>query len=157
VLASLGVYGLVKALGRAGARSATMVAALIAASIGLVTGRTLTATPKPTPVVSLDFYQAGRWARAHVGTMCVDYLVEDPQTAYWLHLAVLGNPRTSDRTAEVDRHNVRAALARWIPPDGLPYAIADLSLLPDEIRSRVELVAQFGEAGVIHRPGRTCE
>ena len=115
------------------------------------------AAQRPTPVVSRDFYDAGQWVRANVGTTCVDYLVEDPQTAYWLHLAVLGNPRASQRSAEVDRHNVRAAFARWIPAEGLPYAIADLTLLPDEIRTRVELVKQFGRAGVIKRPnGAAC-
>jgi len=48
---------------------------------------------------------------------------------------------------------VREAFARWIPSEGLPYAIADLTLLPDEIRTRVELVKQFGRAAVIKRPG----
>jgi len=130
---------------------------VICATMGIAVVRPMLAAPRPAPVVSRAFYDAGRWTRDNVGSTCVDYLVADPHTAYWLHLAVLGNPRTSARTAEVDRHNVRDAFARWISPDGLPYAIADLTLLPDEIRSRVELVAQFGSAGVIKRPrGTEC-
>jgi hypothetical protein len=112
---------------------------------------------KPIPVVSLDFYEAGQWTRANVGQGCVDYLVEDPYTAYWLHLAVLGNPRATARTAEVDQHNFRDVTGRWITANGLPYAIADVTILPDEIRTRAEVVKQFGRAAVIRRPGRTCE
>jgi hypothetical protein len=138
--------------------SARVVAWVACAAVAVMTVRPMLAAQRPTPVVSRDFYDAGQWVRAHVGTTCVDYLVEDSQTAYWLHLAVLGNPRASQRSAEVDRHNMRAAFARWIPAEGLPYAIADLTLLPDEIRSRVELVKQFGKAGVIKRPnGAACQ
>ncbi|MGH9200540.1 MAG: hypothetical protein ACRD2A_04810, partial [Vicinamibacterales bacterium] len=130
---------------------------LVCGIISVFAIRPLLATPRPVPVVSVDFYDAGQWVRANVGTTCVDYLVEDPETAYWLHLAVLGNPRTSAHTAEVDRHNVREAFGRWISSEGRPYAIADLRLLPDEIRSRVEVVSQFGRAAVIKRPGAaTC-
>jgi hypothetical protein len=123
------------------------------AIMAVLIARPLLAAPRPVPTVSRDFYEAGRWARANVGSSCVDYLVGDPYTAYWLHLAVLGNPRASARTAEVDQHDVRAAIARWMPADGLPYAIADMSRLPDEIRSRVTLLKQFGQAGIIARPG----
>ncbi len=132
----------------------TVVAWTIAAAAAAVTVRTpMLAAQRPAPVVSRHFYDAGLWVRANVGTTCVDYLVEDSQTAYWLHLAVLGNPRASQRSAEADRHNMRDAFARWIPAEGLPYAIADLRLLPDEIRTRVEVVKGFGEAAVIKRPG----
>ncbi|MEO8679629.1 MAG: hypothetical protein ABI665_11320 [Vicinamibacterales bacterium] len=123
------------------------------AIMGVLVVRPLLAVPKPVPVVSRDFYDAGQWTRANVGSSCVDYLVADAYTAYWLHLAVLGNPRASARTAEVDQHDGRAAIARWIPAEGLPYAIADMTLLPDEIRARVTLLKQFGHAGVIARPG----
>ena len=131
----------------------TVVAWTIAAAAAAVTIRPMLAAQRPAPVVSRHFYDAGLWVRANVGTTCVDYLVEDSQTAYWLHLAVLGNPRASQRSAEADRHNMRDAFARWIPAEGLPYAIADLRLLPDEIRTRVEVVKGFGEAAVIKRPG----
>jgi hypothetical protein len=148
VLASLALFAILRAL-----PALPALPALVFAALAIFTIRPMLAAPRPTPVVSRDFYDAGRWVRANVGTTCVDYLVEDSQTAYWLHLAVLGNPRASQRSAEVDRHNIREAFARWIPSDGLPYAIADLRLLPDEIRSRVEIVKQFGAAAVIKRPG----
>ena len=66
-----------------------------------------------------------------------DYLVADAETAYWLHLAVLGNPRASERMIELDRYDPRGAAGPWITAEGRSYAIADLRLLPDEVRSRV--------------------
>ena len=146
-LAVLGAAGAARLLKR------TELAWLLATIMLLLIVRPLLAVPRPVPVVSRDFYDAGQWTRANVGSSCVDYLVGDAYTAYWLHLAVLGNPRASARTADVDRHDARAAIARWIPADGLPYAIADMSLLPDEIRSRVTVLKQFGQAGIIARPG----
>ena len=65
--------------------------------------------PRAIPVVDLDLYEAGKWTRANVGQTCVDYLVADAETAYWLHLAVLGNPRASERMIEIDRYDPRAA------------------------------------------------
>jgi hypothetical protein len=108
---------------------------------------------RPLPVVDADLSAAGQWLRAQGGSSCADYLVGDAETAYWLHLAVLGNPRSSPRTAEVDRYEPRAAMAPWITSEGRSYAIADLRLLPDEVRSRVEVKRQFGHAAVIARPG----
>jgi hypothetical protein len=147
-----GVHRFMDSRAKAGMGSGVLAWATVAI-IGVLVVRPLLAEPRPIPVVARDFYDAGQWARANVGSSCVDYLVADAYTAYWLHLAVLGNPRASARTAEVDKHDARAAMARWIPADGLPYAIADLTLLPDEIRSRVTLLKQFGHAGVIARPG----
>ena len=110
--------------------------------------------PRGVPIVSTDLYQAGQWARDHVGPACVDYIVGDANTAYWLHLAVLGNPRASARAAEVDLYDPRAAIGHWITADaGQGFAIADERLLPDEVRSRVEVIARFGSAAVIKRPG----
>jgi hypothetical protein len=133
--------------------SGSAVQWFIVAVLAVVAIRPLMSAPRPVPVVTRDFYEAGRWVRENVGSRCVDYLVDDAYTAYWLHLAVLGNPRASQRTAEVDEHNLRAETAKWIPADGQRYAIADLTLLPDEIRSRVDLIKQFGRAGVIQRRG----
>ncbi len=65
--------------------------------------------PRPVPVVSDDLYAAGKWLRANGGAACADYLVADAETAYWLHLAVLGNPRASERMQEVDRYDPRTA------------------------------------------------
>lgn len=109
--------------------------------------------PRTAPVINLDLYAAGQWTRANIGQTCVDYLVADAETAYWLHLAVLGNPRASERMVEIDRYEPRAAMGPWITSEGRSYAIADLRLLPDEVRSRVEIVRTFGAAAVIKRAG----
>lgn len=113
--------------------------------------------PRPVPVVSIDLYDAGRWLRANVGAGGADYLVADSDTAYWLHLAVLGNPRSSERTAEIDRFDARPVMGEWVASRGRGYAVADLRLLPDEVRRNVQVLAEFGHAAVIRRPGAaTC-
>src|SRR4029453_2528400 len=48
--------------------------AVICAAIAVFTIRPMLAAQRPTPVVSRDFYDAGQWVRANVGTTCVDYL-----------------------------------------------------------------------------------
>jgi hypothetical protein len=53
---------------------------------------------------------------------------------------------------ELDRYDPRAAMAPWITAEGRRYAIADLRLLPAEIRSRVQILEQIGNAAVITRP-----
>jgi hypothetical protein len=111
------------------------------------------AAPRSIPVVDLDLNAAGQWLRSNGGAACADYLVADAETAYWLHLAVLGNARSGDRMRELDRYDPRAAVAPWITGEGRSYAVADLRLLPDEVRSRVEVRKQFGSAAVIARPG----
>ena len=103
--------------------------------------------PRPIPVVDLDLNAAGQWLRANGGATCSDYLVADAETAYWLHLAVLGNPRSAERMRELDRYEPRAAMAPWITAEGRSYAIADLRLLPDEVRSRVQIVKQIRKCG----------
>ena len=113
--------------------------------------------PRAVPVVSVDLYHAGRWLRANVGAGCADYLVDNANTAYWLHLAVLGNPRSSARTAEIDRFESRQVIGEWVASRGRGFAVADLTLLPDEVRKNVEVTAQFGHAAVIRRPGASCQ
>jgi hypothetical protein len=108
---------------------------------------------KTTPVVSDDLWQAGRWARQNVPPSCVDYLVRNEYTAYWLHLAVLGNARATERTADNDTFLTEPSFARWIVPGGLPYAIANLTILPSEIRSDVDVLYQTGSAAVVKRRG----
>jgi hypothetical protein len=126
----------------------------IVASILMITiARPALTAPRSIPVVDRDLYAAGKWLRANVGQTCADYLVADAETAYWLHLAVLGNPRTSARMTEVDAYDPRTAAAPWITGRGRHYAIADARLLPDEIRARVETAAEFGHAVVLRRPG----
>jgi hypothetical protein len=138
-------------LGR-GSKGHEAIGWLLASILLVIAVRPAIGAPRTVPVIDLNLYAAGRWVRANGGASCADYLVADAQTAYWLHLAVLGNPRASERMREVDRYEPRAAIGPWITATGRRYAIADLRLLPDEVRSRVTVVAQFGSAAVLTRP-----
>jgi hypothetical protein len=130
---------------------------LIAAALMVIAARPAIAGARTIPVVNEDLYAAGKWVRAHGGASCTDYLVADAETAYWLHLAVLGNPRASDRMKEIDQYEPRAAIAPWITAAGRPFGIADLRLLPDEVASRVDQAARFGNAAVIVHRGATIK
>ena len=130
---------------------------LLAATLLLVAVRPALISPRSIPVVDLDLYAAGQWLRSNGGAACSDYMVADAETAYWLHLAVLGNPRSGERMRELDRYETRAAIAPWITAEGRSYALSDLRLLPDEVRSRVQIVRAFGNAAVISRPGATIK
>ena len=148
----------------AGASRASEPVGWILAAVLLVgAARPALSTPRPVPVVSDDLYAAGKWLRANGGASCADYLVSDAETAYWLHLAVLGNPRSAERMNEIDRYEPRAAMAPWITAEGRSYAIADLRLLPDEVlreratggAPRARVIAQFGSAAVVTRRDAT--
>jgi hypothetical protein len=118
--------------------------------------RLVRATPRPMPVVSVDLLEAGRWARSHVPPACVDYLVADDDSAYWLHLVVLGNSRITARSLASETFEPQKAVVRWILPGGLPYAIvSDLESLPRDIRTTVDTLARFGRAAVIKRRGES--
>ena len=111
--------------------------------------------PRPRPFISQELYEAGAWARSNLPAGCVDYFTEDSNAAYWLHVAVLGNPRASARTGDTDTFEQPAATVRWILPGGLPYAIAeDVAALPRDVRTNVDVLAQFGPAAVFKRRGR---
>ena len=86
---------------------------------------------------------------------CVEYLVGDDETAYWLHLAVLGNPRMSPRTGDNRTYEPTDAVVRWLTPGGLPYAIADLPALPRGVRDELDVMQAFGTAAVVRRRGPT--
>jgi hypothetical protein len=120
--------------------------------------RSAASLPTPRPVITRPVFLAGDWARAHLSPACVDYLVPDGNTAYWLHLAVFGNPRAAGRIADQATFDPKQALVRWIYPGGLPYAIvADFDALPRDIRADVDVLARFGPAAVIQRRGpSTC-
>jgi hypothetical protein len=133
--------------GRAAERMAWMVVAIL----GGIVGRQAVREPIPRPIVSEPLYLAGKWARAHLEPACVDYIVGHDNTAYWLHLAVLGNRRMSTRTADDSTFITRDAIIRWINPDGLPYAVADLGTLPRDVLTSVDELARFGTAVVIKR------
>ena len=106
------------------------------------------------PVVTQPVFLAGDWARSHLPPACIDYLVADGYTAYWLHLAVLGNPRAAGRALDNDTFEPPKATVRWILPGGLPYAITgDFEALPRDIRTNVDVLARFGPAAVVKRRG----
>ena len=152
VLAAIGIARIAGA-----ARASESVGWLVAAALLIATVQPALNGPRPVAIVSDDLSAAGKWLRARGGAACADYLVADAETAYWLHLAVLGNPRATERMQEVDRYDPRTAAGPWITAEGRDYAIADLRLLPVEIRSRVDLAAQFGSAAVIKRRDATIE
>lgn len=158
-LAVAGAVGVRWTLSRAGrASTSAPLAWALALALGVVVARQVAAAPRPTPVVSDPLYDAGRWARAHLPPSCVDYLVADDDSAYWLHLAVLGNARATRRALDSDTFEPKQALIRWILPGGLPYAIAgDFDGLPNDIRASVDVLARFGSAAVVKRRGEsTC-
>ena len=123
----------------------------------LAAARSAASAPAAKPVVTQSVYLAGHWARARFAPECVDYLVADGYTAYWLHLAVFGNPRAAGRTLKDDTFDPKKATVRWILPGGLPYAIADdFDGLPRDIRTNVDVLARFGPAAVVQRRGRSA-
>jgi hypothetical protein len=153
IFGALALSGVRQALGS----RAVNVGWILATVLVVAAVRPALSAPRTVPVVDLDLYEAGKWVRANVGQGCVDYLVADAETAYWLHLAVLGNPRSSARMEEIDRYEPRAAVGPWLTTEGRGYAIADARVLPDEVRARVEIERQFGNALVIKRAGAvTC-
>jgi hypothetical protein len=123
-------------------------------SIGLVTGAVSAhrRVERATPMVAATLHDAGLWARTHLPAHCIDYLVANEYTAYWLHLAVLRNDRFSDRSANNDLYLTEPSLARWVENRGTaPYAIARRSVLPADIRERTRVLYERGDALVIAR------
>ncbi|HUR33117.1 MAG TPA: hypothetical protein VM032_04930 [Vicinamibacterales bacterium] len=140
----------------------TMAAWLLVLSTFVFVSRPLLRHATPLhplpPAVSLPLYEAGQWALANVPRACVEYLVGDDETAYWLHLAVLGNPRMSDRTGNNATYEPNEAVMRWLTPNGLPFAIADLPALSRDVRDELDIVRRFGSAAVVRRRGpSSCE
>jgi hypothetical protein len=152
--------GLTPGFDQTGSRSAQIlqwsraVLWLVLAVLTIAVARMAMQVPRPTPTISESLLRAGRWARANANAGCVDYLVADGYTAYWLHLAVLGNARAAARSLENDTYELPPALVRWIEPGGLPYAIVeDFSALPKDIRDNVDVAARFGRTAVVKRRG----
>ena len=162
VLAAIGLGSVVQR-SRLPAAAARWLVAIAVLALGI---RTAVASPLPPPLVDLDLAAAGRWARANIHPACVDYIVENAEQAYWLHLAVMGQPRSSPRTADIDGYTANRAVGRWLAGDAAPYAVARRALLPGEIVSDAdgvgdaggdaEIVHAFGSAVVIHRRGVAC-
>jgi hypothetical protein len=144
--------------GARGFSRAAAAAWIVVAVLFVIVARGLATMPRPTPVISDPLLAAGRWAREHVSPHCIDYLVGNDDTAYWLHLAVLGNPRTAPRSLATGTFEPQKAVERWILPGGLPYAIAaDVDTLPRDIRTNVDILARFGQTAVVkRRDGAEC-
>jgi hypothetical protein len=152
VLASLGIAAVVSGLPVAARPAAWATAALV-----MVTGlRAAAAAAPPPPLVTVDLDAAGRWARAHLPPACVDYIVDNAEQAYWLHLAVMGQPRSTARTADIDGYTSNRAIGRWLEGIALPYAVASAPLLPGEVIRDAETLVRFGDAVVIQRRGVAC-
>jgi hypothetical protein len=123
-----------------------------------VLGWRVAETRRQPPTVSEDLFRAGQWARANLEPECVDYVVKDDNTAYWLHLAVLGNRRMSPRTADDSTFITKDAIVRWINPGGLPYAIVDLGTIPRDVVANTDELVRFDTASVVRRRGEAvCE
>lgn len=134
---------------------------LLATAAVVLTVRSVAAAPKRMaihiqPAVTRPLELAGDWARANVPPQCVEYLVADDESSYWLHLAVLGNRRYSARSRDWDTYDFTKALLRWLTPGGLPYAIAELPAVPSGVREEFDIVARFGDAAVVKRRGQSA-
>jgi hypothetical protein len=131
---------------------------VVVAAIAVAVARPLAAAPRPTPIVSNDVLRAAEWAKNHASPACIDYLTRSGYTAYWLHLAVFGQPRASGRAMDDATFEPKQAVVRWILPGSLEYAITDdLDALPRDVRDNVDVVAQFGKAAVVRRHGRSMK
>ena len=85
---------------------------LVFAAIGVGVARPLAAAPRPKPVVSNDVLHAAEWAKGHASPACIDYLTSNGYTAYWLHLAVFGQPRASGRAMDDATFEPKQAVVR---------------------------------------------
>jgi len=162
-LAALPIAALDRAIARAvqfAARRPALLAptAWIGTAVLLVmVARVLSTVPRSEPVVTENLAQAGSWARAHLPPACIDYLVRSDDTSYWLHHAGLGNPVRPKPGDPEPQFFYRDVVVRWINGGGRPYAIADLGVVPREIREDLEPLAQFGSIVVgRRRAGGVC-
>jgi hypothetical protein len=135
----------------------SIMAWTIVAALGLSAVRSMIRAPRPRPAVSQSLFLAGDWARTHLPPECVDYVVSNVYSAYWLHIAVLRNARAAPRSVDDDTYQPEQQRIRWIEPDGLPYAVAeDFDQLPKDLRTNVDVVVRFGPAAIIKRRGRAA-
>lgn len=136
------------------ASHAVMIALVVmAAADGVVRVQSVR---RPPAAVTQPVLEAGIWAREHLPRGCVAYLVVDDDTSYWLHLAVLRNPRMSERTADLNTFLLGPTVMQWFATEpGLPYAIADLPALARGVREDLDVIERFGTAAVVKRRGPT--
>ena len=132
------------------------VAWLLVVACGAWTGSRFVATPRPVPAITEDMYRAGVWARDHAQPDCIEYLVPHDSTSYWLHQAVLRNPMQPLPGSAPPVFFYRVAVVRWITGNSFPVAIADLSVVPREVREDLDVLARFGHVVVGRRRGTTA-
>jgi hypothetical protein len=143
--------------GGAGRRGGMRMAWTLVVLLSLAIAPAIARAPRPRPAITERLNLAGRWARVHVDPACVEYLVGNDVAAYWLHLAVLGNPRMSARTSDTTSFERDPAIVRWMTAGGLPFAIADLSVVPTDVQQDFDVLARFGSAAVVaRRSGGAC-
>ena len=135
------------------AMACCMAFAVLAAVVWPLRGAPRSITTLKHPSISAPLEEAGLWARDHVPASCIEYLVDFDETAYWLHLAVLGNPRVTPRSLDPDTYKPDHAIARWLTPGGLTYGIADLATVPRGVREELDVLQQFGTAAVVKQRG----
>ncbi len=128
---------------------------LVAGCVGWTAVR-FASVPQPERAITENAYRAGRWARDHVPTNCIEYLVPQDSTSYWLHQAVLRNPMQPPPGVAPPVFVYRDALVRWITGTSFPVTIADFSLVPREVREDVEVLARFGRIAVGRRRGTSA-
>ena len=131
----------------------SVVASLLVIGGVAWTAARFASVPRPELAITENAFRAGRWARDHVQPDCVEYLVRHDSTSYWLHQAVLRNPMQPAPGVASPVFVYRDALVRWITGTSLPVAIADLSLVPREVREDLDVLARFGHIAVGRRRG----
>jgi len=128
------------------------------AVIGLAVVTVVPPAPLPS-AVSAEAYQAGRWAKANLPGDCIDYLSDHWVSAYWLHVAVLGNPRLSPHTEQIaaDWNYAQTSRERWEQTTALPYAIiTDWPGTPASVKALSAVMYQAGSAAVVRRVGQAA-
>ena len=132
------------------------VAWLIIVACTAWTASRFVSTPRPAPAITENMYRAGQWARDHAQPDCIEYLVTQDSTSYWLHQAVLRNPMQPLPGSAPPVFVYREAVVRWITGNSFPVAIADLSVVPREVREDLDVLARFGHVAVGRRHGTTA-
>jgi hypothetical protein len=142
VLSALAIAHVCRVAARTGA--ATRLAWIALLIVVTAAGRTIAEMPRHAPVITENLYRAGLWARDHARHGCVDYLVPSDDASYWLHHAVLRNPMHPPPGVRAPSFVYRDVVTRWVVGNGRPYAIADLSVIPREVREEIDGAARFG-------------
>jgi len=134
------------------------LAALATLALLPYTAERVIAAPKSRPIVTPSVWRAGLWARDHLDRRCVDYLVAEGYTGYWLHLAVLDNPRGTARFNNPNTFEPQKAIERWVDAAGLPFAIVDdTNGFSKALFNGTDTLAQFDRSLVIkRRTGASC-